>query len=163
MSQHNKRQLASEMSSGIRKRVGVMTKYFFDRQLANAVLACLLAAPATAADEPAKPKMHGPGFWKTSQLYDLCISQYQTDRAHCEGFITGVASTLLDEQLSHIRVCIPKHTSSDDVVKKVVWYLREKADADDMKLAAANFVGPLLATLYNCTPGQPPKIDNRTN
>ena len=77
-----------------------------------------------------------PSFWKTSQLYELCTSQHRTDRAHCEGFITGVASTLQNEQISRVRVCIPKGTSSNDVVQKVVWYLREKADADDMKVVA---------------------------
>lgn len=48
--------------------------------------------------------------------------------------------------------------SSQDVVSKVVWYLREKADAEDLKLSAANLLGPVLAVLYNCTPGQPPKF-----
>ena len=111
-----------------------------------------------AADDPAKPPMVGPSFWRTSQLYELCTSQHQTDRAHCEGFITGVASTLQNEQISRVRVCIPKGTTSDDVVKKVVWYLREKADAEDMKMAAVSLIGPLLPILYNCTPGQPPKF-----
>ena len=135
-----------------------MTKCPSDRLLASAVLACLLAGPATAADDPAKPPMVGPSFWKTSQLYELCTSQHQTDRAHCEGFITGVASTLQNEQISRVRVCIPNGTSSNDVVQKVVWYLREKADADDMKMAAVSLIGPLLPVLYNCTPGQPPKF-----
>ena len=52
----------------------------------------------------------------------------------------------------------PKGTSSKDVVGKVVWYLREKADVEDMKLPPANLLGPVLAVLYNCTPGQPPKF-----
>lgn len=38
------------------------------------------------------------------------------------------------------------------------WYLREKADADDMKVAAVSLIGPLLPVLYNCTPGLPPKF-----
>lgn len=41
-----------------------------------------------------------------------------------------MASTLQNEQIGRVRVCIPKGTSSNDVVQKVVWYLREKADAD---------------------------------
>ena len=135
-----------------------MMKCPSDRLLASAVLACLLAGPAMAADDPAKLPMVGPSFWKTSQLYELCTSQHQTDRAHCEGFITGVASTLQNEQISRVRVCIPKGTSSNDVVQKVVWYLREKADADDMKMAAVSLIGPLLPVLYNCTPGQSPKF-----
>ena len=69
-------------------------------------------AMAAAADDPAKPPMVGPSFWKTSQLYELCTSQHQTDRAHCEGFITGVASTLQNEQISRVRVCIPKGATS---------------------------------------------------
>lgn len=48
--------------------------------------------------------------------------------------------------------------SSNDVVQKVVWCLREKADADDMKVAAVSLIGPLLPVLYNCTPGQLPKF-----
>jgi len=75
--------------------------------------------------------------------------------------ITGVASTLQNEQISRIRVCIPKGTSSNDVVQKVVWYLREKADADDMKVAAVSLIGPLLPVLYNCTPGKPPPRAHR--
>lgn len=51
--------------------------------------ALLIAGSVRAADEPAKLPMIGPSFWKTSQLYELCTSQHQTDRAHCEGFITG--------------------------------------------------------------------------
>lgn len=31
-------------------------------------------------------------------------------------------------------------------------------DAEDLKLSAANLLGPVLAVLYNCTPGQPPKF-----
>lgn len=120
--------------------------------------ALLIAGSVRAADEPAKPSMVGPSFWKTSQLYELCTSQHQTDRAHCEGFITGVASALQNEQISRVRVCIAKGTTSNDVVQKVVWYLREKADADDMKVAAVSLIGPLLPVLYNCTPGQPPKF-----
>ena len=104
------------------------------------------------------PPMIVPSFWRTSQLYELCTSQHQTDRAHCEGFITGVASTLQNEQISRMRVCIPKGASSNDVVQKVVWYLREKADADDMKVAAVSIIGPLLPILYNCTPGKPPQF-----
>jgi len=65
---------------------------------------------------------------------------------------------LQDAQLSRVPICIPKGTSSQDVVSKVVWYLREKADAEDLKLPAANLLGPVLAVLYNCTPGQPPKF-----
>jgi hypothetical protein len=91
-------------------------------------------------------------------VFHFILERAQTDRAHCEGFITGVASTLQNEQISRVRVCIPKGTSSNDVVQKVVWYLREKADADDMKVAAVSLIGPLLPVLYNCTPGQSPKF-----
>ena len=137
-----------------------MKKYSSDLLLASTVLACLLADPAMAANDQAKPPMVGLSFWKTSQLYELCTSQYQTDRAHCEGFITGVASILQNQQISRVSVCIPKGTSSNDVVQKVVWYLREKADADDMNIAAVSLIGPLLPVLYNCTPGQPPKLSH---
>ena len=99
-----------------------------------------------------------PSFWRAGQLYELCISKADNERAHCEGFVTGLASTLQDAQLSRVPICIPRGTSSKDVVGKVVWYLREKADAEDMKLPAANLLGPVLAVLYNCTPGQPPKF-----
>jgi|YelNatPaOPRAMG01_1025707.scaffolds.fasta_scaffold99539_4 hypothetical protein len=133
-----------------------MTMCCYGWLLGRLLIACMLVATgsARAADESAKPPMIGPSFWKASQLFELCTSQYQTDRAHCEGFITGVASTLQNEQISRIRVCIPKGTSSNDVVQKVVWYLREKADADDMKVAAVSLIGPLLPVLYNCTAGQ---------
>ncbi|WP_054287127.1 Rap1a/Tai family immunity protein [Gulbenkiania mobilis] len=135
-----------------------MTKWASDRILTIAVVTGLLAGPTIAAGDQTKPPVVGLGFWKASQLYELCTSQYQTDRAHCEGFITGVASTLQDEQISRVRVCIPKGTSSNDVVHKVVWYLREKADADDMKIEAVSLIGPLLSVLYNCTPGQRPQL-----
>lgn len=97
-------------------------------------------------------------FWRAGQLYELCTSKAGNERAHCEGFITGLASTLQDARLSRVPVCIPQGTSSQDVVSKVVWYLREKADAEDLKLPAANLLGPVLAVIYNCTPGQPPKF-----
>lgn len=126
------------------------------------VLSLLLATAITgttlAADESVKPPMIGPSFWKASQLYASCTSQHQTDRAHCEGFITGVASVLLNEQISRIRVCIPKGTRSDEVVQKVVWYLKEKADAEDMKVSAVSLIGPILSIFYNCTPGKPPQF-----
>lgn len=57
-------------------------------------------------------------------------------------------------------VCIPKGTTSYNVVRKVVWYLKEKADAEDMKASAVSIVGPVLTMLYNCTPGQPPKLSS---
>jgi len=79
-----------------------------DRMLACAVLACLLAGPAVAADDPDKPPMVCPSFWKTSQFYELCTIQHQMDCVHCEGFITGVASALQKEQIRCARVCIPK-------------------------------------------------------
>ena len=110
---------------------------------------------ADGADQAAKSVR---SFWRAGQLYELCTSKADNERAHCEGFITGLASTLQDAQLSRVSVCIPKGTSSQDVVSKVVWYLREKADAEDLKLPAANLLGPVLAVLYNCTPGQPPKF-----
>jgi hypothetical protein len=111
-----------------------------------------------AADDPARSADGRPQLLESEPALRAVQSQHQTDRAHCEGFITGVASTLQNEQISRVRVCIPKGTSSDDVVRKVVWYLREKADADDMKVAAVSLIGPLLPVLYNCTPGQPPKF-----
>jgi hypothetical protein len=76
--------------------------------LACAVLACLLAGPAVAADDPAKPPMVCPSFCKTSQLYELCTIQHQTDCVHCEGSITGVVSALQNEQIRRARACIPK-------------------------------------------------------
>lgn len=137
-----------------------MTMYPFGGRLGRLLMACTLETTGTAlaADETTKQPTIGPSFWKTSQLYELCTSQHQTDRAHCEGFITGVASTLQNEQISRLRVCIPKGTSSNNVVQKVVWYLREKADADDMKVAAVSLIGPLLPILYNCTPGKQPQF-----
>lgn len=129
--------------------------------LSRWLIASLLVASGLAvssADAEQMPRI-GPSFWKTSQLYELCTSQYQADRAHCEGFITGVASTLQNEQISRVRVCIPRGTSSNDVAQKMVWYLREKADPDDMKAAAVSIVGPVLAVLYNCTPSKPPRFE----
>ena len=129
-----------------------------DRLLASAVLACLLAGPATAADDPAKPPMVGPSFWKTSQLYELCTSQHQTDRAHCEGFITGVAAMMQNDQLAKVKVCVPEGTNSQQVTDRVVAYLRTKADSDDMQVPAVTIVAPVLAILYNCTPGKMPQF-----
>jgi hypothetical protein len=93
---------------------------------------------ADGADQAAKSVR---SFWRAGQLYELCISKADNERAHCEGFITGLASTLQDAQLSRVPICLPKGTSSQDVVSKVVWYLREKADADDLKLPARAGVG----------------------
>jgi len=118
-------------------------------------MACGHVMAADGADQAAKSVR---SFWRAGQLYELCTSKADTERAHCEGFITGLASTLQDAQLSRVHICLPKGTSSQDVVGKVVWYLREKADAEDLKLPAANLLGPVLAVLYNCTPGQPPKF-----
>ena len=118
-------------------------------------MTCGQVMAADGGDQVAKSVR---SFWRAGQLYELCTSKADNERAHCEGFVTGLASTLQDAQLSRVPICIPKGTSSQDVVSKVVWYLREKADADDLKLPAANLLGPVLAVLYNCTPGQPPKF-----
>ena len=85
-----------------------MMKCSSGRMLACAVLACLLAGPAVAADDPAMPPMVCPSFWKTIQLYELCTTQHQTDFVHCEGFIAGVVTALQNEQIRRARVCIPK-------------------------------------------------------
>lgn len=53
--------------------------------------------------------------------------------AHCEGFVAGAASVMQNDQLARMKVCIPKRASSKNVVDKLVWFLREKADADDMR------------------------------
>lgn len=116
-----------------------------------------LAALPARADDASKPAVIGPSFWRTSQLYELCTSRFQPDVAHCEGFVAGAASVMQDDQLARMKVCIPKGASSKDVVDKLVWFLREKADADDMKAAAVTIVGSALAVLYNCTPGRPPR------
>lgn len=118
-------------------------------------MACGQVMAADGGDQAAKSVR---SFWRAGQLYELCISKANNERAHCEGFITGLASTLQDAQLSRVPICLPEGASSQDVVSKVVWYLREKADADDLKLPAANLLWPVLAVLYNCTPGQPPKF-----
>ena len=44
-------------------------------------------------------------------------------------------------------MCIPKGTTSNDVVQKVVWYLREKADADDIVRAHAPDHATMTAAL----------------
>lgn len=126
------------------------------RTLAFAFL--LIAGQAMAASGTGVPIRFVNSFWRAGQLYDLCISKVDNERAHCEGFITGLASIMQDAQLSRVPICIPKGTTSQEVVGKAVWYLREKADPQDMKLPAANLLGPLFAVLYNCTPGQPPKF-----
>lgn len=127
--------------------------------LAASLAFCLgLATLPASADNAPKPAVIGPSFWRTSQLYELCTSRLQPDVAHCEGFITGVASVMQNDQLARMQVCIPKGTSSKDVVdNKVVGFLREKADSDDMKAASVTIIGPALAVLYNCTPGRPPQ------
>lgn len=104
-----------------------------------------------AADDQAQPVMTVPSFWRTSQLYELSTSPYQANRAHSESFTR--ACTLQNEQISRVRVCISKIANSNDVVQKVVWYLREKADAGDMKMAAVSLIGPLLLILCKFTPG----------
>lgn len=123
------------------------------------LLICILLAtgPALAADEVTKQPATVPSFMRTGQLYGLCTSKYQNEEAHCEGFIVGVAAMMQNDQISRIKACIPKGTNSREVMGRVVSYLREKADADDMRVSAVTVVAPLLAILYNCTPGKIPQ------
>ena len=115
---------------------------------------------APTALEMANGPMKMPKQTKLAQpSQKACVASLQGDMSpSTTNSRPSSASTLQDAQLSRVPICIPKGTSSQDVVSKVVWYLREKADAEDLKLPAANLLGPVLAVLYNCTPGQPPKF-----
>jgi hypothetical protein len=124
-------------------------------------LACafmlMVSGQVMAADGADQASKSVRSFWRAGQLYELCTSKADNERAHCEGSSPAWPAPCRMPS-SRVPICMPKGTSSQDVVSKVVWYLREKADADDLKLPAANLLGPVLAILYNCTPGQPPKF-----
>ena len=69
----------------------------------------------------------------------------------------GVAATMQDDQVTKIPACIPYGTSSQDVMDKVVGYLRTRTQTNDMRVTAVSVVAPVLAIVYNCTPGEMPK------
>lgn len=117
----------------------------------------LLSAMATNAAEPTKPG-RVLAFMKTQGLYNLCTSSRSAELGQCEGFITGVAAMMQNDQLSKVKVCVPEGTNSQQVTDRVVAYLRTKADSDDMQVPAVTIVAPVLAILYNCTPGKMPQF-----
>ncbi len=117
----------------------------------------LLAATMACATEPAKPG-RVLAFMKTQGLYNLCTSSRSAELGQCEGFITGVAAMMQNDQLSKVKVCVPEGTNSQQVTDRVVAYLRTKADSDDMQVPAVTIVAPVLAILYNCTPGKMPQF-----
>lgn len=117
----------------------------------------LLATVATNAAEPTKPG-RVLAFMKTQGLYNLCTSSNSAELGQCEDFITGVAAMMQNEQLAKVKVCVPEGTNSQQVTDRVVAYLRTKADGDDMKVPAVTIVAPVLAILYNCTPGKMPQF-----
>lgn len=112
------------------------------------------SAVAVAGEEPEPAKVLA--FARTQVLLDLCTSGRRAEMGQCEGFITGVAAMMQNDQLSKVKACIPKGTNSQQVTDKVVDYLRTKADLNDMQVPAVTVVAPLLAILYNCTPGKMP-------
>ncbi|WP_353328417.1 Rap1a/Tai family immunity protein [Chitiniphilus shinanonensis] len=120
-------------------------------------LSLLLAAMATNAAEPARPG-RVLAFMKTQGLYNLCTSRSSAELGQCEGFITGVAAMMQNDQLAKVKVCVPEGTNSQQVTDRVVAYLRTKADSDDMQVPAVTIVAPVLAILYNCTPGKMPQF-----
>lgn len=117
----------------------------------------LLAAMATNATEPTKPG-RVLAFMKTQGLYNLCTSSRSAELGQCEGFITGVAAMMQNDQLAKVKMCVPEGTNSQQVTDRVVAYLRTKADSDDMQVPAVTIVAPVLAILYNCTPGKMPQF-----
>lgn len=117
----------------------------------------LLASMAACAAEPTKPG-RVLAFMKTQGLYNLCTSSNSAELGQCEGFITGVAAMMQNDQLAKVKVCVPEGTNSQQVTDRVVDYLRTKADGDDMKVPAVTIVAPVLAILYNCTPGKMPQF-----
>ena len=117
----------------------------------------LLAAMATNATESTKPG-RVLAFMKTQGLYNLCASSRSAELGQCEGFITGVAAMMQNDQLAKVKVCVPEGTNSQQVTDRVVAYLRTKADSDDMQVPAVTIVAPVLAILYNCTPGKMPQF-----
>ncbi|WP_079437258.1 Rap1a/Tai family immunity protein [Zoogloea sp. LCSB751] len=117
----------------------------------------LLSAMATNAAEPTKPG-RVLAFMKTQGLYNLCTSSRSAELGQCEGFITGVAAMMQNDQLAKVKVCVPEGTNSQQVTDRVVAYLRTKADSDDMQVPAVTIVAPVLAILYNCTPGKMPQF-----
>jgi len=117
----------------------------------------LLASMSASAAEPTKPG-RVLAFMKTQSLYNLCTSSNSVELGQCEGFVTGVAAMMQNEQLTKVKVCVPEGTNSQQVTDRVVAYLRTKADGDDMKVPAVTIVAPVLAILYNCTPGKMPQF-----
>ena len=79
-----------------------------DRMLACVVLACLLAGPAVAADDPAKPPHGLPQLLENHPTLRAVHDPTPDGFVHCEGFITGVVTALQNEQIRRARVCIPK-------------------------------------------------------
>jgi hypothetical protein len=53
-------------------------------------MTCGQVMAADGGDQAAKSVR---SFWRAGQLYELCASKADNERAHCEGFITGLAST----------------------------------------------------------------------
>jgi hypothetical protein len=51
----------------------------------------------------------------------------------------------------------PGGTNSQQVTDRVVAYLRAKP-SDDMQVPAVTIMAPVLAILYNCTPGKMPQF-----
>lgn len=129
---------------------------YIRQALLPSLICAALTSSAIAADEN-NTNRKGPGFWRTSQLYERCTSSSSVDLAACEAFIMGVAATMQDDQVTKIPACIPYGTSSQDVMDKVVGYLRTRTQTNDMRVTAVSVVAPVLAIVYNCTPGEMPK------
>jgi hypothetical protein len=47
-------------------------------------------------------------IYRGSQLLQFCESTAAVEKAHCEGYLGGVATALADPQMSKVRLCLPE-------------------------------------------------------
>jgi hypothetical protein len=80
--------------------------------------------PRWRPTQPNPQARQGLGLHENAGLYNLCTSSRSAELGQCEGFITGVAAMMQNDQLAKVKVCVPEARNSQQVTDRVVAYLR---------------------------------------
>ncbi len=108
-------------------------------RVAAIALACLMfTAPAWSGS-----------IYRGSQLYSICESANDTDRATCGGYVAGVFSTLADPGMSKLPLCPPDGANVMQMVLITQKFMRENPTI--LNSGAAAVVALALREAFVCS------------
>ncbi len=93
-----------------------------------------------------------PPYMSGEQLATACSSEKPAERGLCIGYILGVADVLggPGAKVDGIHACLPGGETTDELVDKVLTFLKENPQLGDLK--ADGLVAYVLSLSFPCEP-----------